>query len=60
MPGKEALCHISQMTVKRLTKVEDVFKVGDEIVVKVLEIDSQGKVKVSRKVLLDEEEQKQK
>ena len=48
------------MTVKRLTKVEDVFKVGDEIVVKVLEIDSQGKVKVSRKVLLDEEEQKQK
>ena len=60
LPGKEALCHISQMTVKRLTKVEDVFKVGDEIVVKVLEIDSQGKVKVSRKVLLDEEEQKQK
>ncbi|MBN2260925.1 MAG: polyribonucleotide nucleotidyltransferase [Clostridiales bacterium] len=60
LPGKDALCHISQMTVKRLAKVEDLFKEGDEIVVKVMEIDPQGKISVSRKVLLEEEENKTK
>ncbi|MCK5763099.1 MAG: polyribonucleotide nucleotidyltransferase [Clostridiales bacterium] len=58
LPGKDALCHISQLTIKRLNKVEDLFKVGDEIVVKVIEKDAQGKTSVSRKVLLNEEEEK--
>ncbi|MCD6435685.1 MAG: polyribonucleotide nucleotidyltransferase [Clostridiales bacterium] len=58
LPGKDALCHISQLTIKRLNKVEDLFKVGDEIVVKVIDKDSQGKISVSRKVLLNEEEEK--
>ena len=54
LPGKEALVHISQLTAKRLEKVEDIFKVGDEIVVKVIGIDDQGKVSASRKVLIEE------
>lgn len=58
LPGKDALCHISQLSMKRLNKVEDEFKVGDEIVVKVLEVDKQGKVSVSRKVLLKDQENK--
>jgi polyribonucleotide nucleotidyltransferase len=53
MPGKDALVHISQLTKDKLEKVEDVFKVGDEIVVKVTGIDDQGKVNASRKVLLE-------
>ncbi len=59
LPGKDALCHISQLTMKRLNNVEDEFKVGDEIVVKVLDIDAQGKVSVSRKVLLEETAKKE-
>ncbi len=55
LPGKEALCHISQLTKERLKTVEEAFKVGDEIVVKVIEIDAQKRVNVSRKVLLGEE-----
>ncbi len=54
LPGKEGLCHISQLAKERINKVEDVFKVGDEIVVKVTEIDAQGRVNLSRKVLLTE------
>ncbi len=42
------------MAKERINKVEDVFKVGDEIVVKVTEIDAQGRVNLSRKVLLTE------
>ncbi|MCT4633715.1 MAG: polyribonucleotide nucleotidyltransferase [Firmicutes bacterium] len=53
LPGKDGLCHISQLTKERLAQVEDKFKVGDEILVKVTEIDNQGRVNVSRKVLLD-------
>lgn len=55
LPGKEALCHISQLSKERLKTVEEAFKVGDEIVVKVIEIDAQKRVNVSRKVLLTEE-----
>ncbi len=50
--GKEGLVHISQLTKERLGKVEDKFKVGDEIRVKVVEIDKQGRINLSRKVLL--------
>lgn len=51
--GKEGLLHISNMTHERLNKVEDLFKLGDEVEVKVIEIDNQGKIKLSRKALLE-------
>ena len=52
LPGKEGLCHISQLAKQRVEKVEDVVKVGDELEVKVVEIDKQGRVNLSHKVLL--------
>ncbi len=52
MPGKEGLVHISQLAPGRVEKVEDVVKVGDEIMVKVVEIDSQGRMNLSRKAVL--------
>jgi polyribonucleotide nucleotidyltransferase len=56
LPGKEGLVHISQLAKERVAKVEDVVNVGDEIMVKVVEIDKQGRVNLSRKaVLLGEE-----
>jgi polyribonucleotide nucleotidyltransferase len=59
-PGKEGLCHISKLDTKRVEKVEDVVKPGDEIVVKVVEIDSQGRINLSRKDALADLEAKQK
>ena len=47
--GKEGLVHISKLDEKRVEKVEDVVSVGDELLVKVLEIDSQGRINLSRK-----------
>jgi len=52
LPGKEGLVHISQLALERVEKVEDIVKVGDEIIVKVTEIDRQGRVNLSRKELL--------
>ncbi len=52
LPGKEGLVHISQLAPTRVDKVEDVVNVGDEIMVKVMEIDGQGRVNLSRKALL--------
>ena len=52
--GKEGLCHISQLDTKRVAKVEDVVNIGDEVSVKIIEIDDQGRINVSRKVLLEE------
>jgi polyribonucleotide nucleotidyltransferase len=52
--GKEGLCHISQLDTKRIAKVEDVVNIGDEVTVKIIEIDDQGSINVSRKVLLDD------
>lgn len=52
LPGKEGLVHISQLANERVEKVEDVVHVGDEIMVKCIEIDSQGRINLSRKVLL--------
>lgn len=57
--GKEGLVHISQLAKERVNKVEDVVKVGDEITVKVMEIDSQGRINLSRKVLLKDEPPKE-
>ncbi len=48
-PGKEGLVHVSKLDTKRVEKVEDVVAVGDAILVKVLEIDSQGRINLSRK-----------
>ena len=53
-PGKEGLVHISRLDVKRTEKVEDVVAVGDEVIVKVLEIDDQGRLNLSRRDALIE------
>jgi polyribonucleotide nucleotidyltransferase len=52
LPGKEGLVHISQLAPTRVEKVEDVVKVGDEVMVKVMEIDGQGRINLSRKAVL--------
>ena len=51
-PGKEGLVHISQLAPQRVDKVEDVVKVGDQVQVKVMEVDGQGRLNLSRKALL--------
>ena len=53
LPGKEGLVHISQLSTERVNKVEDVVSVGDEIVVKVTEIDQKGRINLSRKAVLN-------
>ncbi|GIN83654.1 polyribonucleotide nucleotidyltransferase [Heyndrickxia sporothermodurans] len=53
--GKDGLVHISEIAEERVRKVEDVLKIGDEILVKVLEIDNQGRVNLSRKAVLKEQ-----
>jgi len=53
-PGKEGLVHISKLDVKRVEKVEDVVNVGDEVIVKVTEIDDQGRLNLSRRDALVE------
>ncbi len=50
-PGKDALLHISQISKNRIEKVEDVLKIGDTIEVKITEIDKQGRVNASHRVL---------
>lgn len=52
LPNKEGLVHISQLSTERVAKVEDVVSVGDSITVKVTEIDSQGRINLSRKATL--------
>ena len=49
LPGKDGLVHISKLSRQRVNKVEDIVKVGDEITVKVLEIDNQGRINLIRK-----------
>lgn len=56
LPGKEGLLHISEIDHKRVNKVEDVLKMGQEIEVKLLGIDNMGKFKLSRKALLPKPE----
>jgi polyribonucleotide nucleotidyltransferase len=53
-PGTDGLLHISQISEKRLEKVTDELKEGDEVLVKVLEIDRQGKIRLSRKEAMRE------
>ncbi|OVE76551.1 hypothetical protein BVX98_05675 [bacterium F11] len=52
MPGKEGLVHISELEHRRVERVEDILKEGDELQVKVMEIDGQGRVNLSRKALI--------
>jgi polyribonucleotide nucleotidyltransferase len=53
LPGKEGLLHISQIDHKRVNKVEDVFKIGDEVEIKLMEVDDMGRYNLSRKVLIE-------
>jgi polyribonucleotide nucleotidyltransferase len=52
LPGKEGLVHISQLSKERVNRVEDVVEIGDELEVKVVEIDNMGRLNLSHKVLL--------
>ncbi|MGF7088260.1 polyribonucleotide nucleotidyltransferase [Kroppenstedtia sanguinis] len=52
LPGKEGLVHISQLDKERVNKVSDVVNLGDQIQVKVTEIDNQGRINLSRKAVL--------
>ena len=52
LPGKEGLVHISQLAPERVGKVEDVVNVGDTVQVKVMEVDGQGRLNLSRKAVL--------
>ncbi|OPZ91991.1 MAG: Polyribonucleotide nucleotidyltransferase [Firmicutes bacterium ADurb.Bin419] len=57
MPGKEGLVHISKLDKKRVEKVEDVVNIGDEILVKVLDVDKQGRINLSRKDAMDDSQE---
>lgn len=59
LPGKEGLLHISHIAHERVNKVEDVLNIGDEVTVKVTEIDEKGRVNLSRKALLPKPEKKE-
>lgn len=56
--GKDGLVHISELAEERVGKVEDVVKIGDQFLVKVTEIDKQGRVNLSRKAVLKEQREK--
>ncbi len=54
LPGKDGLCHISELEHGRVERVEDVLEVGDMVKVKVIEIDNLGRINLSRAALLDD------
>jgi len=56
LPGKDGLVHISELAAHRVDTVEDVVKIGDEVTVKVIEIDSQGRINLSVRELLEGQE----
>jgi polyribonucleotide nucleotidyltransferase len=55
LPGKEGLVHVSQLAMERVNLPEDVVSVGDEILVKVTEIDKQGRINLSRKEVIKDD-----
>jgi polyribonucleotide nucleotidyltransferase len=57
--GKDGLVHISELAEERVGKVEDVVKLGDEMLVKVMEVDKQGRVNLSRKAVLKEQREQE-
>ena len=59
LPNKEGLVHISKLAKERVEKVEDVVSAGDEILVKVTEIDNQGRINLSRKDAIAEQDEKE-
>ena len=59
LPNKEGLVHISKLAKERVEKVEDIVSVGDEILVKVTEIDNQGRINLSRKDAIQDQEKKE-
>ncbi|MCL4490827.1 MAG: polyribonucleotide nucleotidyltransferase [Nitrospirae bacterium] len=59
LPGVDGLLHISQISEKRIAKVTDELNVGDEVLVKVIEIDGQGRVRLSRKEAMRQEKKKE-
>ena len=52
LPGTDGLVHISELDIKRVAKVTDVVQEGDVIEVKVLDVDSRGRIRLSRKALM--------
>ena len=60
LPGKDGMVHISKLAHERVEKVEDVVHIGDEILVKVIEIDEKGRINLTRKDLLPPPEKKEK
>lgn len=60
LPGKEGLVHISKLAHERVAKVEDVVNVGDEVLVKVTDIDNQGRINLSRKDAIKKESEDKK
>jgi polyribonucleotide nucleotidyltransferase len=57
LPGKDGMCHISELADFRVKRVEDIVKVGDMIWVKVLGVDERGKIKLSRKAAMKERDE---
>lgn len=57
-PGKDGLLHISEIQEARTNKVEDVLKIGDQLLVKVIGIDNQGRINLSRKVVIQEDRER--
>ncbi|MDI9370519.1 MAG: polyribonucleotide nucleotidyltransferase [Synergistaceae bacterium] len=55
LPGKEGLLHVSEVSTRRIPKVDDVFKVGDQVLVMVKEIDDMGRVNLTRRRILENE-----
>ena len=55
MPGKDGLCHISELSNEYVGNVADICRVGDTMRVKVIAVDEQDRVKLSRKAVLEEE-----
>jgi len=55
LPGTDGLCHISQLATHRVSNVSDIVKEGDKLRVKVLEINRDGKIRLSHKAILEEE-----
>ncbi len=59
LPGKEGLCHISELADFRVNKTEDICKLGDEIIVKCIGIDDKGRVKLSRRAAMEQSKPEQ-
>jgi polyribonucleotide nucleotidyltransferase len=59
LPGKEGLCHVSELANFRVKQVTDIVQEGDEIWVKVLGVDEKGRIRLSRKAAMEDREKEQ-